>query len=347
MLKKIIFLIVSYLFIISAGNILAEDNPNLSVFKYFRTNYPYDDEEKNVTAFNEFFKGTKESVPVKASELKIEFPYKVIMVRGLFTKLYVDIAKIAGTAISLPDGYVDSFYDLKNWLTSLGIENTILPTNTQVGSIVNAEELRDAILTSNKPVLLISHSKGGVDTIYALVNYPEIREKVVGWVSIQSLFYGTKLIDYIVNNPLFSKIISERILEYGGDPKSLYDITSLQTKKFMETNSKEINDILNKIPVVSIGSRFVSPALFSIVPMNSRSILDSTNNILYMSGDVDNDGLVSTIGTCLKGSVCVFLDNFDHTGAVMSLTPFFSISHEERLQFAWSVLNMVTSRIKH
>ncbi|MBF0209033.1 MAG: hypothetical protein HQK53_19405, partial [Oligoflexia bacterium] len=337
-MKKIIFLVFSMMILTNSEATFAENNPNFSVFKYFRTEYP-SGEKINAVAFDEFFKGTMETVPLLPSELPKNFPYKVILVRGLFTGLYTDITKVVGLAINLPDGIVNAFYDVRSWLTALGIENSLLPSNTQMGSIADAKELRDEILASDKPVLLMTHCKGGIDALYALVNHPEIRKKVVGWVSIQSLFYGTKIIDHIVSNPILLKITSDGILKSGGDPKSLYDTTSVEARKFMEKNGKKIADILNKIPVISIGSRFVSPPLYSLSPLKTRSFLDATNTILSMSGDVNNDGLVSTEGTCPKGSVCIFLDNFDHAAAVMSLAPFFSISHEERLQFAWSVLN--------
>jgi triacylglycerol lipase len=78
-------------------------------------------------------------------------------------------------------------------LKNSGLHAKIISVDTQATTLSNAKRIRDAVLKVGKPVVLIGHSKGGIDSAAALSIYPDLRTKVRGLICMQSPFAGSPI----------------------------------------------------------------------------------------------------------------------------------------------------------
>lgn len=71
------------------------------------------------------------------------------------------------------------------------------------GTEQNGGQIADAIrcldLEEGEPLVLLGHSKGAVDILEFLVNYPDLAGRVAAVVSVSGAINGTPLADYLVN----------------------------------------------------------------------------------------------------------------------------------------------------
>ncbi len=95
------------------------------------------------------------------------------------------------------------------------------------GSIsTNAVEVARAIGAAPGPVTLVTHSKGSLDALAALVANPALAPtRVQAWVSLQGPFYGSPLADLNSGDPLV-RALTGYLLEkgFGGSPDTLLEI---------------------------------------------------------------------------------------------------------------------------
>ncbi len=89
---------------------------------------------------------------------------------------------------------------------------------------------------SNKPIILIGYSKGAVDVLYAVSNYPQLQEKVVAVVSISGAIGGSPL----ANNTDQSSL---NLLTYipmsacdSGDEKAIETLHTHTRKAWLSNN---------------------------------------------------------------------------------------------------------------
>jgi triacylglycerol lipase len=97
---------------------------------------------------------------------------------------------VKGWLGNLAPGY---FGACKRHLKNSGLHAKIISVDTQATTLSNAKRIRDAVLKVGKPVVLIGHSKGGIDSAAALSIYPDLRTKVRGLICMQSPFAGSPI----------------------------------------------------------------------------------------------------------------------------------------------------------
>ncbi|KAL3701513.1 hypothetical protein R1sor_019535 [Riccia sorocarpa] len=88
------------------------------------------------------------------------------------------------------------FVDTKKYFSRLGLSCHIAHIPTETAVETNARELKvfieELFWGTGKRVVLLGHSKGGVDSAAALSMYwPELKDKVVGLVLVQSPYGGS------------------------------------------------------------------------------------------------------------------------------------------------------------
>jgi triacylglycerol esterase/lipase EstA (alpha/beta hydrolase family) len=111
----------------------------------------------------------------------------------------------------------------------------------------NARAIREAIRGADRPVIVVSHSKGGLDTLEALLAVPGFwGQKVVGWVALQAPFHGSHLADPAPStvHDLFSRAV-------GGNGQALDDLKTTTRAVYMDTNAERIAELTAAIPVIS------------------------------------------------------------------------------------------------
>lgn len=111
----------------------------------------------------------------------------------------------------------------------------------------NARAIREAIRAADKPVIVVSHSKGGLDTLEALLAVPGFwGRNVVGWVALQAPFHGSNVAD-----PAPSPIHDLLLRVVGGNGQALDDLKTTTRAVYMDTHAEQIAQLTAAIPVVS------------------------------------------------------------------------------------------------
>ena len=86
-------------------------------------------------------------------------------------------------------------------MRALGLDAEIIETDPLGTSQANANKIKAAILPLEKPVVLLGHSKGAVDSIEALTNSSQLREKVPCLVVMQAPYSGSAVADWFISHP--------------------------------------------------------------------------------------------------------------------------------------------------
>lgn len=81
------------------------------------------------------------------------------------------------------------------WLKDREIEPVVVATRSHESHFENAKKIKEAIMAFPRKSFIYTHSRGGIETLLALIQFPEIREKIGGVIFVQSPFYGTWIAD--------------------------------------------------------------------------------------------------------------------------------------------------------
>ena len=183
-----------------------------------------------------------------------------------------------------PGGFV-SFDGVRDHFDGLGIEwadMSSLPGdfNTQKGVVDNGAAIAawlDGL--SGKRVTIVSHSKGGLDTLQALLENADLLGGTVGaWVALQAPFAGSPVAD---NVP--SAIAAPLLNALGGDGQALDDLKTAPRTQYMAANANRILELTAKIPVISCHTTFstapgesiaAAAAAFAQLVINSSILAD-------------------------------------------------------------------------
>ncbi|OIW18814.1 hypothetical protein TanjilG_25257 [Lupinus angustifolius] len=163
------------------------------------------------------------------------------------------------------------FVNTKVSFSKLGLTCHIAKIHSEASVEKNARELKDYIEEiywgSNKRVLLLGHSKGGVDAAAALSLYwSDLKDKVAGLALAQSPYGGTpiasdllregQLGDY-VNVRKLTEILICKVIK--GDMRSLEDLTYERRREFLKEHH-----LPGEVPVVSFHTEAgISPAVLA------------------------------------------------------------------------------------
>ncbi|MCB0377759.1 MAG: hypothetical protein KDD33_04640 [Bdellovibrionales bacterium] len=245
--------------------------------------------------------------------------YKFILVRGFLADYFDYIDKNFATQVEI--------FSEMGMKPNLDFE--VANTDTEAESEINAADIVKAIRDSQKPVILVSHSKGSVDVLYALLTYPELQNKVKGWISVQGAIRGTRLADNLTD-PKFVGTSPEDFLKHpfravsrwfidlliswsSGDSEVLYSLRTDVRELFLAENEEAIRELVSKIPTLSVGSwqsygrlnYFLRKQLEVMVPNAPLS-----------------DGVIEPMRAVVPGSSYVILDDVSHIDLVPSRSPY-------------------------
>ncbi len=190
-----------------------------------------------------------------------------------------------------------------NRLRERGLTASQVGIDTEAGVEVNARQVRDAILEASRDgrkVVLLGHSKGGLDITAALSLYPELKEHVRAVTTMQTPYGGTPLAsDAQGVGPL--RWLAGNVLErLGGSGDSLRDLTYEQRQAFLAEHPYP-----SDIPTVSLASSEES----------LKSVFVTTNRYMSDRYGWASDGLVPTQDQLIPGSDVVMVKGLDHAEA--------------------------------
>jgi pimeloyl-ACP methyl ester carboxylesterase len=108
------------------------------------------------------------------------------------------IATVPGLGWDCFEEWLESESTSQKHLAQFGYEAFMLDVDGLSSSANNARQIRDAVTTlpedrSNRPIILVGYSKGAPDILRAVVDYPEVSERVVAVISIAGAVGGSPL----------------------------------------------------------------------------------------------------------------------------------------------------------
>ncbi|WCJ42535.1 alpha/beta-Hydrolases superfamily protein [Euphorbia peplus] len=152
------------------------------------------------------------------------------------------------------------FVSTKRFFSKMGLACHIAKIHSEASVEHNARELKHYIdelyWGSGKRVMLLGHSKGGVDAAAALALYwPDLKYKVAGLALVQSPYGGTPLASDILRDGQIADKETRKIMEFlickliKGDIRALEDLTYDKRREFIMKHK-----LPDEIPIVSFHS---------------------------------------------------------------------------------------------
>jgi hypothetical protein len=178
----------------------------------------------------------------------------------------IDIAMGDAIANALPrielpiePGRFISFYTQMQYFNAEGIayQNISIASasfDTAESVEHNGAAILELLRNTDKQVIIVSHSKGGLDTLHALLDAPELwGETVIGWVALQAPFQGSPVADSapsVINSVLLRAV--------GGNGQSLDGLKTVTRALYMEANRERIARLTASIPIISAYTTYES-----------------------------------------------------------------------------------------
>ena len=181
-------------------------------------------------------------------------------------------------------------------------ENNVLAIKTSIAELLK--------ISPDKRVVIVSHSKGGLDTLEALLSgVLNLGEEVAGWIAMQAPFAGTPLADIGTGTRIGGEIIGELFDDvFGGDKKVLHNMRTDVRQKHLADHSRGIAELCDAIAILSFASHISATDL---------SLLSVNRKLIKVAARQDNDGVVpqeSAILTSAGQPCCPFVraSHVDH-----------------------------------
>jgi len=186
-------------------------------------------------------------------------------------------------------------------LEALGLEVHRSRINTTAGVAANAATLRDEVLRlsrGKRSVVLITHSKGGVDALAADAIYREIRPHLRARVLMQPPWGGTPLADM-----LDGAVARSALRLAAGSPALIDDLKGTARAGFTAAHRFSLS-----VPTVTLATSHTGWS--ALTPMVA---------VLRRRGAGDSDGVVPSRSQEVPGSHVVRLDRLDHWSTVLDI----------------------------
>ncbi|CAA2999433.1 Hypothetical predicted protein [Olea europaea subsp. europaea] len=241
------------------------------------------------------------------------------------------------------------FVSIKRFFSKMGLACHIAKIHSEASVERNAWELKQYIEElywgSGKRIMLLGHSKGGVDAAAALSIYShELKDKVGGLALVQSPYGGTPVASDILREGQVADKETRKIMEFlickliKGDIRSLEDLTYEKRKEFIGKHK-----LPDDIPLISFHSEAnIAPGVIATMSHIAHTELPCAENAVLAGRKVPvmvpvsatmalcafhlrlrygekSDGLVTCRDAEVPGSVVVKPDRkLDHAWMVYS-----------------------------
>jgi pimeloyl-ACP methyl ester carboxylesterase len=232
---------------------------------------------------------------------------KVLLVRGFMTGGYVEPFEVFGRKVWIGR----YFNDQKEVLRELGVDFAMADIDSVMPPAHNAAKVAAEIRAAGKPVIIISHSDGGMYALRALVESTDLAPMVRGFISLQTPFGGSPVADYVKDNKLLSAAMSRVLGHFGATLESLESLTPERRGAFQAANRDAINRVVSSVNIISFASWKEEKN------MKLDTLLELPRDFMIKRG-LKNDGLVPVDSAILPGSDYIKVEGVDHVVPVMS-----------------------------
>lgn len=219
-MKKILFLLFIFLFKSTFANDITADYLSL------KTTFPITEEK---------FKN-----------------YKILIVPGVLAESFISKSN---NFIKLRSLFAEGFKDQIEYLKNNESDFEFVRLETETPPEENALKIIESLEKSTLPVLIYSHSKGGLDTLEAFRLRPDLIQKVHGWITVQTPFYGAPIASKVHRNHLYKGGAKNLFRIMGGNQKGLSSLTIEERLQIMQQSST-----IELIEKIAKETRFINMA---------------------------------------------------------------------------------------
>jgi len=194
---------------------------------------------------------------------------------------------------------IDYLTEQVRHLRSEGFDADIAEVDTFARVEHNGERLARILEAHHRPTWVITHSKGGLDLLHALVTQPDLMRYLDGWIAFQAPFWGSPVADVACGSGR-AKGLSRRALKLIGRELDLIaDLTTDRRAHYMDQRTAQIASIARDVPVMCVATT----GAWRLQWPTAR----------WMDGlNLKNDGLVPVNSSVLPGARYVVLDGLGH-----------------------------------
>lgn len=259
--------------------------------------------------------------------------YKVLLVPGFLSDAVIDLGRFSAIRFTRLGEYFD---DQMKWLTQTGIDHERVDIESEQSPEYNAVIISAAIKKSAKPVLIMAHSKGGIDALEALLTEEDLKSKVKGFLAIQSPYLGSPVADWVIGRTTLSWTAFYLLGKLGGTEASLKSLTLEERKKYHWKNEEKILKLTEVIPTISFSSWKDREGS----TWDWDTLLKWPRNCMRDNG-LKSDGLVPTISARIPGSDIIMVPKVDHAVPVMHCI----FLDFDRIRFTKTLLSLLLEKI--
>lgn len=189
-------------------------------------------------------------------------------------------------------------------LKDAGFAAEIADVDTGASVAQNGGRLARILAEHHCPTWIVSHSKGGLDTLEALVAHPEVARFVDGWIAFQAPFQGSPLADVASGSGRARKISRMALRLLGADMQAIVDLRTDRRGQYMERHASRIAEVAREVPILCVGTVTGTKAMWPSARWPTAR---------WMEGfGLKNDGMVPVNSTILPGARFVGLRGLGH-----------------------------------
>ena len=207
-------------------------------------------------------------------------------------------------------GYLE---DNQARLEKRGLETREVAVDTEGRLADNVKVVREALLDAayfGRTVVLVGHSKGGVEALSALALHPELRRHVRAVVAMQPPFGGSVIANDLVSTPALRRLLDVAFPSlFQGTAGAVEDLSYAARKAFVRQHPHPLD-----VPTVALATSRLS----------RRSLMRPLCAYVHERYGWACDGLVNALDAEVPGSRVVRLDDMDHAEAALTGLPGFA-----------------------
>jgi hypothetical protein len=183
------------------------------------------------------------------------------------------------------------------WLRrDIGAEVSVVRLATAAAVADNAQRIAEVLCQDERPAVVIAHSKGGLETLTALMNR-RAAQRCAAFIAIQSPVLGSPVADFLVAAaPLHATVKGSLRLLRAGSGAGLHDLTTAVRQSWMERHRDQIAGLVENIPMVCCATAV------------SKSTIGPDRRYLALARWIErqgfgpNDGMVPVSSALLPGA---------------------------------------------
>jgi len=255
----------------------------------------YDSTKKNITILQE------KNIQDKLRNVT------VVLLPGILSETAIDGSR-QPLNFSLIVG--DYFKEYMNWLDSMKIKNHRIIVESEDTVDENSKYIAKEINKIKGDILVISHSKGGVEFLNVLLENKDIQKRTKGWIAMQTPFYGAYIADFFADTSILNLGTKWVFSFFGGSLEGLKSVSPSGLIPFHKNNKEDIANTLKSM-------KFLQYVTYIENEFGPESPLESVRDLISLKKG-RNDGLVEISSAYMPYGSYIIDEGVDHLATVLN-----------------------------